>query len=362
MALIAVAADKGAPGVTTTAVSLAAVWPRPVLLAECDPAGGDIVYRLPAAEGGHLDPRHGLLSLAVAGRRGLQAQPLWEHTQKLRGGLDVLVGVSNADQGAALDPLWGTVGATLSALPQADVIADCGRIGADGPPLDLLAHAAVIVLITRATVGEVIRLRDRVSAVQAAVRKRGRSAARCAVVVVADHKRFSAALEEVGQVLAGSDRSATVIGGLAYEPKSADLLRGEWGGKLDKSLLIRTARDVAGHLAALLPVSVWTAAQASPARPGEDASSAPPGRGPTDYADPGSSPGYLGDQAVWPVDKDLTQPPEQSQPAAPALQDEEAQTDHVAAETPQEQGTRERGSRGRHASADDVPSPSAGER
>ena len=48
MALIAVAADKGAPGVTTTALALAAVWPRPVLLAECDPAGGDLVYRLPA--------------------------------------------------------------------------------------------------------------------------------------------------------------------------------------------------------------------------------------------------------------------------------------------------------------------------
>ena len=47
VALIAVAADKGAPGVTTTAVALAAVWPRPVLLAECDPAGGDLVYRLP---------------------------------------------------------------------------------------------------------------------------------------------------------------------------------------------------------------------------------------------------------------------------------------------------------------------------
>ena len=57
--LIAVAADKGAPGVTTTAVALAAVWPRPVLLAECDPAGGDIVYRLPGEGGDRLDPRRG---------------------------------------------------------------------------------------------------------------------------------------------------------------------------------------------------------------------------------------------------------------------------------------------------------------
>src|SRR5258708_11342673 len=85
MALIAIAADKGAPGVTTTALALAAVWPRPVLLAECDPAGGDLVYRLPAADGSRLDPRRGLLSLAVAARRGLQPHQAWEHTPKLNG-------------------------------------------------------------------------------------------------------------------------------------------------------------------------------------------------------------------------------------------------------------------------------------
>src|SRR5215469_17289701 len=138
MALIAVAADKGSPGVTTSSVALAAVWPRPVLLAECDPAGGDLVYRLPAASGGQLDVRRGLLSLAVAARRGLQPQQVWEHAQKLLGGLDVLTGVTNAEQGAGLNPLWGQVGRVLAGVPQADVIADCGRIGTDGPHYDLL--------------------------------------------------------------------------------------------------------------------------------------------------------------------------------------------------------------------------------
>src|SRR6266700_3629649 len=70
MALVAIAADKGAPGVTTASLALATVWPRPVLLAECDAAGGDLFYRLPAADGGRLDPQRGLLSLAVAARRG----------------------------------------------------------------------------------------------------------------------------------------------------------------------------------------------------------------------------------------------------------------------------------------------------
>ena len=41
MPLIVVASDKGSPGVTTTAITLAAVWPRRALLAELDPSGGD---------------------------------------------------------------------------------------------------------------------------------------------------------------------------------------------------------------------------------------------------------------------------------------------------------------------------------
>ena len=114
MALIAVAADKGAPGVTTACLALALVWPRAVLLSECDPAGGDLVYRLPSAHGGQLDPGRGLLSLAVAARRGLASGQVLEHAQKLEGGLDVLAGVVTAEQGTGLEPLWGPVGAALA--------------------------------------------------------------------------------------------------------------------------------------------------------------------------------------------------------------------------------------------------------
>ena len=124
MALIALAADKGAPGVTTAAVALGAVWPRPALVAECDPAGGDLVYRLPAAassgddaqdragrddrDGGMLNPSRGLLSLAATARRGLRPQQVAEHCQQLVGGLDVLVGITNAEQAQAMTWLCGT--------------------------------------------------------------------------------------------------------------------------------------------------------------------------------------------------------------------------------------------------------------
>jgi hypothetical protein len=276
MALIAVAADKGAPGVTTTALALAAVWPRPVLLAECDPAGGDLVYRLPAGDGGRLDQRRGLLSLAVAARRGLQPQQTWEHVQKLHGGLDVLAGVTNADQGAGLNLLWGPVGRVLAANAQADVIADCGRLGADGPLYDLLAEAALIVLVTRASLGEVVRLRDRAAAVAAGLRKRNRPGLQADVVMIGDYRHFRTSIAEIGEALSQVSAPARVVGGLADDAKGADLLRGEWGGKLDKSLLIRTARDIAENLVARLPETV-------PARPaGRPSAGVPddPGAGP----------------------------------------------------------------------------------
>jgi hypothetical protein len=247
MALIAVAADKGAPGVTTACLALTLVWPRAVLLAECDPAGGDLVYRLPGARGGQLDPGRGLLSLAVAARRGLSPGQVLEHAQKLRGGLDVLVGVVTAEQGTGLEPLWGPVGAALAGLPDCDVIADCGRVGANGPHYDLLAYASSVVLVTRASLEEVVRLRERIAAVTGALALRHRQGIPVSVMVVADHRRFHAALTETGHALAPGS-AARVIGGLAYEPKSAEALGGEQSGRLGRSLLLRTARDLARRL------------------------------------------------------------------------------------------------------------------
>ena len=266
MALIAIASDKGAPGVTTAALALAAVWPRPVLLAECDPAGGDLVYRFPAVGGGHLDPRRGVLSLAVVARRGMQPQQVWEHVQKLHGGLDVLAGVTNAEQGAGLSLLWGPIGKALASMPQADVIADCGRLGADGPLYDLLAEATTVVLVSKVHVADVIRLRDRAIAFAAAAQSRGRRNFGVGVVVVADHKKFRASLGEVQHVLGQANAPATVLGGIAHDTKGADLLNGEWGGNLDRTMLIKTAREVARQLVQGLP-PIGNPAEPGPAMP-----------------------------------------------------------------------------------------------
>jgi hypothetical protein len=305
MALIAIASDKGAPGVTTAALALAAVWPRPVLLAECDPAGGDLVYRFPAVGGGHLDPRRGVLSLAVVARRGMQPQQVWEHVQKLHGGLDVLAGVTNAEQGAGLSLLWGPIGKALASLPQADVIADCGRLGADGPPYDLLAEATTVVLVSKVHVADVIRLRDRAAAFAAATQSRGRRNFGVGVVVVADHKKFRASLGEVQHVLGQAHAPATVLGGIAHDTKGADLLSGEWGGSLDRTMLIKTARQVARQLVQGLP-PIGNAAPAGPSAPPAQArlAQAPPGgrrlTGPQPASSPFASPQPAGSRFTGP--------------------------------------------------------------
>ena len=199
----------------------------------------------------------------------MQPQQLWEHTQKLHGGLDVLAGVTNAEQGAGLSLLWGPIGKVLASLPQADVIADCGRLGADGPLYDLLAEATTVVLVTRVHVADVIRLRDRSVAFAAAAQSRGRRGFGVGVVVVADHKKFRASLAEVQHVLTQANAPATVLGGIAHDTKGADLLSGEWGGNLDRTALIKTAREVAKQLAGNLP-PIGTADPAAPRDPGAD--------------------------------------------------------------------------------------------
>ena len=67
MALVAFASAKGSPGASTAALAVAALWPRDVLLADCDPAGGDVALRMPDPDGAPLDPDRGLVSLAAAG-------------------------------------------------------------------------------------------------------------------------------------------------------------------------------------------------------------------------------------------------------------------------------------------------------
>jgi MinD-like ATPase involved in chromosome partitioning or flagellar assembly len=239
MTLIALAGGKGAPGVTTAAVALAAVWPRPAILVECDPAGGDLAYRLENESGRPLAQDRGVLSLAAALRTQSQAGQVWEHVQRLRGGLPVLVGPSSSVQSAALGRAWPSLCQALSGLEDADVLVDCGRVSAGSPALAVVSAAELTVLFARATVDAIAHLRSAIEVLAAA------GAGPIGVVVISGEGR---ARKQVQEVLTANRLPARVIGALAVDEQGAAALRGEWTRGLDVKPLITSARQAAHEI------------------------------------------------------------------------------------------------------------------
>ncbi|MFF4506660.1 hypothetical protein [Streptomyces sp. NPDC001401] len=150
MTLVALCSLKGSPGVTTAALGLAAGWPsaeQPVVV-ECDPAGGDLLGRY------RLETAPGLMSLAAAARHRAEPGLVWQHTQRLPGGLPVVVGPAGADQArASLSQLAPSETGVLRRAANrvgTVVIADCGRIGPDSPALEVVREADVMLLLARA--------------------------------------------------------------------------------------------------------------------------------------------------------------------------------------------------------------------
>lgn len=146
MTVVALCSAKGAPGVTTLACLLGAVWPvdRPVVVAECDPSGGDIAARF------DCDEQAGMAAFVLAARHhhAQHVTSVASYVQQLPGGLEVLVGASNVDAAHMVDQEV----AGMSALTgiSSDVVADCGRVGVGSPGQQaLLVQADVVVVVTR---------------------------------------------------------------------------------------------------------------------------------------------------------------------------------------------------------------------
>ena len=144
--LISIASAKGSPGASTSAHVLAAVWPRPAVLAELDPAGSDLVYRARSRDGLPLDSDRGVVSLAAAIRRDPDA-PLQDHLTLIEGDLPVLVGLSRPDQATAIGAGW--LGLATSLHQQGDVIADVGRLAPGAPSLGVALASDIALVAVR---------------------------------------------------------------------------------------------------------------------------------------------------------------------------------------------------------------------
>jgi hypothetical protein len=161
--LLCLSSVKGSPGVTTTALAVAARWPaswRRVLV-EADPAGGDLAARYGLA----LTP--GLASLAAAARDTTDPELVWEHAQQLPGGLAVVAGPTRADQAhaalAAICGADGRAGLLGGFTGRGDVVAivDCGRLDPDTPLGGVVAAADQLLLLARPHADELAHLAAR---------------------------------------------------------------------------------------------------------------------------------------------------------------------------------------------------------
>jgi hypothetical protein len=155
MAIIAMVSAKGSPGVTTTALACALSWDRPVLLAECDPAGGDLL----AGYLGALEiPPMGLLQLAVAELRGTADddfnKQIIDLDKRHPGRRLLLPGIADPVQAGTVRPTWPRLTEFFAGLerrePGHDVLADCGRLSSSATPWPLLHHADLVLLIVHA--------------------------------------------------------------------------------------------------------------------------------------------------------------------------------------------------------------------
>jgi hypothetical protein len=138
-------------------------WPGPVTLAECDPAGGDILAGLFA---GHLPAPRGLLGVAFEASRGAAVMSAEARSQLVAldsdGDRMVLAGLSDPRQAPGVAPAWPAIARMLSGQP-GDVIADCGRLDAgDGQPVGLLPEAALVALVMRSSLRQIAAARPRI--------------------------------------------------------------------------------------------------------------------------------------------------------------------------------------------------------
>jgi hypothetical protein len=245
--LTVVASGKAAPGVTTSTWALALCWPRPLLLADCDQAGGDMA---PGLLAGRVGVDRGLLSWSTAARGGLPvtaaAALLAEHAVQApeHPPVSLIPGFATATQGTSFtSETWERLALALSNTTIAtgrDVLVDAGRLVTDRGCWPVLRAADQVLLTVRPSVRSVHAAQD---ALQRVRRELGDLAKVAALVV--DDGPYSAG--EVAKAL-----QLPLAGVLPYDRAAAAVLSdGAMSSMkaLRRSALLRAASSLAGTLA-----------------------------------------------------------------------------------------------------------------
>lgn len=151
MSLLVLCSAHGAPGVTTTALALAGVWPehRDVLLVEADGSGGVLTARFGLADS------PGLVSLAAGARSGtVSGEVVRSHSQQLEGGLRVLVAPPSAAlTRSVLEAVTGPM-VEWARADNVDLVVDAGRLFASSPSRRLVDVADRVLVVCQPSVDQ----------------------------------------------------------------------------------------------------------------------------------------------------------------------------------------------------------------
>lgn len=236
--LICFTSQKGAPGATLTALTVAASWPgedteRRVFL-EADRAGGAVALRY----GIGTDP--GLLTLATSIRSDNSAD-IWSHAQQLPGGLPGILAPDAPQQvSATLAAANRSLGRWLEER-HVSVLADVGRLGDGASPHPLLSEASLVAVVARP-------IAEQLQPAVHAIRSAGIGYDRVGWVLIGDRPHPPAEVEATFGI--------PVLGVIADDARTAaGLSEGSSSRRIAKSPLVRSAASLAEHLAAevLLP-------------------------------------------------------------------------------------------------------------
>ena len=279
------ASAKGSPGVTQAVLGLAPVWDAPVVVADLDPAGGDLAYLRQGADETPLATDRGLLSLGV-GLRGGKSSAIEDHVQRTEDGLDVLAGVAGPGQVQGLGAVWPHIGSALSGH-STDVLADCGRLVPGSPVWPVVERADALVLVVRSEVAPVAHLRERLGWLTDVLAAGSAAAMPLGVLLVGDPSD-GASPADLERLLAASGRPVPVLGTLALDPKAVRGPAQVSDRQLRRSLYRRSAVDLVPRLRRLIgsepPIltpPVPAAVPAEPERPTPPAMATQPTAPPT---------------------------------------------------------------------------------
>ncbi|MER8098908.1 hypothetical protein [Kitasatospora sp. NPDC094016] len=324
MAVIAVAGGPGAPGATTAALALLLAWPlesgRRVLLVEADPDGGAV---LAGALEGRVDAVYGLRNLAVADRRGLLAETIWEQLIDLspEGTAErlLLPGLTDPTQAPGLAYTWEPLVDLLHGLePQGyDVIVDLGRSGATGVSAVLARRADVVAVTVRTTLRGLSSARPRLSALAEDLATAGTGVDALGLLLVAEGPYSGPEVaREFGLPVLGllphATRTARVLsdGGDITDRRfiRSELMRTARSAADEVQLLVRRRRQRLAPTAAPVPAQLTAAARTGvPAQPptavhAQSPVPAPQAAAPTAYRPvEEEQPSYTPPQPVGPV-------------------------------------------------------------